>query len=79
MSFSSGFTLDDKLIPVVTITLYLGTKNWDGPRSLVEMMPHIDKRFRPFINDYRINLLNPLEITDFFPSSRQGSDLCLSC
>ena len=54
-----------KLIPVVTITLYLGTKNWDGPRSLVEMMPHIDKRFRPFINDYRINLLNPLEITDF--------------
>ena len=29
------------------------------------MMPHMDERFRPFINDYRINLLNPLEITDF--------------
>ena len=63
--FLSGFTHEDRLTPVITITLYLGTKNWDGPRSLVEMMPHMDERFRPFINDYRINLLNPLEITDF--------------
>ena len=63
--FLSGFTLEDRLTPVITITLYLGTKNWDGPRSLVEMMPHMDERFRPFINDYRINLLNPLEIKDF--------------
>ena len=63
--FLSGFTLDDKLTPVVTITLYLGTVQWDGPRSLVEMMPQIDERILPFINDYRINLLNPLEITDF--------------
>ena len=66
--FLSGFTLEDRLTPVITITLYLGTKNWDGPRSLVEMMPHMDERFRPFINDYRINLLNPLEITDFSKS-----------
>ena len=63
--FLSGFTLDDKLTPVITITLYLGTTQWDGPRSLVEMMPQMDERIRPFINDYRINLLNPLEVTDF--------------
>ena len=63
--FLSGFTLDDKLTPVITITLYLGTTQWDGPRSLVEMMPQMDERILPFINDYRINLLNPLEITDF--------------
>ena len=63
--FLSGFTLDDKLTPVVTITLYLGTTQWDAPRSLVEMMPQMDERILPFINDYRINLLNPLEITDF--------------
>ena len=63
--FLSGFTLDDKLTPVITITLYLGTAQWDGPRSLAEMMPQMDERILPFINDYRINLLNPLEITDF--------------
>ena len=63
--FLSGFTLDDKLTLVITITLYLGTTQWDAPRSLVEMMPQMDERILPFINDYRINLLNPLEITDF--------------
>ena len=63
--FLSGFTLDDKLTPVITITLYLGTTQWDGPRSLAEMRPQMDERILPFINDYRINLLNPLEITDF--------------
>ena len=63
--FLSGFTLDDKLTPVITITLYLGTTQWDGPRSLAEMMPQMDERILPFINDYRINLLNTLEITDF--------------
>ena len=63
--FLSGFTLDDKLTPVITITLYLGTTQWNGPRSLAEMMPQMDERILPFINDYRINLLNPLEITDF--------------
>ena len=63
--FLSGFTLDDKLTRVITITLYLGPAQWDGPGSLAEMMPQMDERILPFINDYRINLLNPLEITDF--------------
>ena len=56
-SFCRGFTLDDKLTPVITITLYLGTTQWDGPRSLAEMMPQMDERIPTFINDYRINLL----------------------
>ena len=34
-------------------------------RSLIEMMPQMDERVFPLINDYKINLLNPLEITDF--------------
>ena len=63
--FLSGFTQDDKLTPVITITLYLGTSKWDGPRSLIEMMPQMDERIFPLINDYKINLLNPLELTDF--------------
>ena len=32
--FLSGFTKGDKLIPVITITVYLGIKEWDGPVSL---------------------------------------------
>ncbi len=63
--FLSGFTKEDKLIPVITITVYLGTKEWDGPRRLSDMFGDVDEELLPFIPDYRINLLAPREITDF--------------
>ena len=63
--FLSGFTKEDKLIPVITITVYLETKEWDGPRKLSDMFGDVDEELRPFIPDYRINLLAPREITDF--------------
>ena len=63
--FLSGFTKKDKLIPVITITVYLGTKEWDGPRKLSDMFGDVDEELMPFIPDYRINLLAPREITDF--------------
>ena len=63
--FLSGFTKTDKLIPVITITVYLGTKEWDGPRKLSDMFGDADRELLPFISDYRINLLAPREITDF--------------
>ena len=57
--------IEDKLIPVITITVYLGTKEWDGPRKLSDMFGDADRELLPFISDYRINLLAPREITDF--------------
>ncbi|NSI34467.1 Rpn family recombination-promoting nuclease/putative transposase [[Eubacterium] rectale] len=63
--FLSGFTKEDKLIPVITITVYLGTKEWDGPRKLSDMFGDVDEELLPSIPDYRINLLAPREITDF--------------
>ena len=63
--FLSGFTKEDKLIPVITITVYLGTKEWDGPRRLSDMFGDVDEELLPSIPDYRINLLAPREITDF--------------
>ena len=63
--FLSGFTKEDKLIPVITITVYLGIKEWDGPRKLSDMFGDVDEELLPFIPDYRINLLAPREITDF--------------
>ena len=65
ISLKRGFTKEDKLIPVITITVYLGTKEWDGPRKLSDMFGDVDEELLPFIPDYRINLLAPREITDF--------------
>ena len=63
--FLSGFTLVDKLTPVITITVYLGDKAWDAPRNLREMFPKIDERLLPFMSDYKANVIVPSEIEDF--------------
>ena len=65
ISLKRKFAKENKLIPVITITVYLGIKEWDGPRKLSDMFGDVDEELLPFIPDYRINLLAPREITDF--------------
>ena len=60
-SYLSGFTKTDKLIPVVTVTLYWGDKSWDAPTSLKEMLIDVDDAVKPFINDYNINLFSIID------------------
>lgn len=35
--FLSGFWKTDRLIPVITLVIYLGSDSWDAPLSLKEM------------------------------------------
>ena len=63
--FLSGFTKVDKLKPVITLTIYFGTNEWDGPRSLKEMFEDINQDISKYINDYKLNLIIPKEIKDF--------------
>ena len=62
--FLSGFTADDYLTPVVTITVYWGSEPWDAPRSLHEMF-HSNSALLKYVADYKLNLISPAEITDF--------------
>jgi hypothetical protein len=64
--FLSGFTKEDKLTPVITLTIYWGAEEWDAPRSLQEMFSESDrKEFSKFLPDYKLNLIVPNEIDDF--------------
>lgn len=63
-SFLSGFHKDDKLLPVITLVIYFGAEDWDGPRSLHAMLASHDPRLDQFIADYKINLLSPSELSD---------------
>ncbi len=36
--FLSGFSKKDRLVPVVTIVLYFGEEEWDGPRCLKDIL-----------------------------------------
>ena len=60
--YLAGFRKDDKLIPVVTLTLYWGTKKWDGPKTLHEMFVDIPQDIKKLIPNYWINLISPAEM-----------------
>ena len=62
--FLSGFYRSDKLLPVITLTVYLDASEWDAPRSLHEMLLVEDERLLPFIPDYKLNLITPADIDD---------------
>ena len=62
--FLSGFRKEDKLIPIITAVVYLGSDPWDGPKSLFEMLDVKDERIYAFLNDYRLNIIAPAEIAD---------------
>jgi hypothetical protein len=52
----SGIKITDKLTPVVTVVIYFGSKPWDGPTSLCEMI-RLPDELKPYVNDFKINLV----------------------
>jgi hypothetical protein len=64
--FLSGWKKEDKLIPVITLTVYYGTDEWDGALSIHGMFAReIDKKILSMIPDYRISIMEPKKITNW--------------
>ena len=63
--FLSGFNKDDRLRPVITLMIYWSDEKWDGKLSLHEIIDFSDEWLKPFVPDYRVNLLSPSSIDDF--------------
>ncbi len=63
--YLSGFRKEDKLKPVITLVVYWGADEWDAPRSLHEMLDVNDPEILRFVDDYKLKLIIPSEITDF--------------
>lgn len=53
--FLSGFYLDDKLVPVITLLIQFSPEPWDGPR---------DPALLALVPDYPVHLLSPYELTE---------------
>ena len=60
--YLSGFRKEDKLTPVITLVLYFGVDKWDGAKSIHEMLNTRDPRLLKYVQDYRINLIEPAGI-----------------
>lgn len=63
--FLSGYTKSDFLTPVITLTVYWGDDEWDAPRSLHDMLSPDTRPLHRYVQDYKLNLIAPHEITDF--------------
>ena len=57
--FLSGLKKTDKIMPVITLTVYFGFDKWDAPKSLNEMFTDTNDAYKPFIQDYKIFVIEP--------------------
>ena len=62
--FLSGFLKTDKILPIITLTIYFGTEPWDGPLSLREMYDINDSKLLDFVPDYRVQLIQPMTLSE---------------
>ncbi|MCQ2522160.1 MAG: Rpn family recombination-promoting nuclease/putative transposase [Lachnospiraceae bacterium] len=62
--FLSGFTKEDRLLPVITLVFYFGEAPWDGPRTLREMYEGVDEIVLSHAIDYKLNLISPREMNE---------------
>ena len=55
--FLSGMTKNDRFHPIITIVIYYGEKEWDGPYSLADMMFDLPANVKNIFSNYKMNLL----------------------
>lgn len=61
-----GFRKESRLYPVVTFILYSGEEEWDGPKSLYEMLDFtgIPAGLKKMIPDYKVNVIDIRKLED---------------
>ncbi len=72
-------TKDDKLRPVITIVVYCGKEEWDGPISLKDMLDlsGVPDKICALINDYKLNLVD-MSKTNLKFNNVSNKNLCES-
>lgn len=58
------FTEDDRLTPVITLIVYLGAMEWNGPRTLHDLLAPQDPVLLRYTADYKLNLIEPFAIDE---------------
>ena len=61
--YLSGLHANDKILPVITLTVYFGADEWTAPTDLHSMLD-ADKRILKYIDNYHIHLVQPAVMTE---------------
>ena len=62
--YLSVFYREDRLIPVITLVVYFGAGEWDGPMSIHEMLSVQNPEILSYVSDYKLNLIAPGQMSD---------------
>ena len=62
--FLSGFSKEDKIMPIITLVIHFRPDKWDGPLSLHDMFEVDDVDILAFVPDYKMNLIDPADLDD---------------
>ena len=62
--FLGGFWKEDRLIPSITVTIFFGSEEWDGPLSLLEMMDVSDPDVLACMDNYHVRMIAPAQMSD---------------
>ena len=62
--FLSGLQKSDRLHPVISLCIYYGKEDWDGPFNLVDMLI-MPEYLKPLVSDYKMNLIQVTKSEDF--------------
>ena len=55
---------EDRLIPSITVTIFFGSEEWDGPLSLFDMMDVPDPDVFAYMDNYHVRLIAPAQMPD---------------
>ncbi|MBR4588816.1 MAG: Rpn family recombination-promoting nuclease/putative transposase [Lachnospiraceae bacterium] len=62
--FMSGFKKDDRIKPIITLTILWSPEKWDAATSLYEMFDTKDENILKYVPNYRLNLLTPEQLQE---------------
>lgn len=81
--FLQGFYREDRITPIVTVVVFFGSEEWDGPTSLHEMFDTEEEEILSHTVYYKMNLISPSQMTDEeidkFESSMQEVSRYIKC
>lgn len=69
--FLSALRKEDRLHPVISLCIYYGEKEWDGPFHLLDMLV-VPEYLKPLLSDYKMNLIQVRKSEDL---SFQNEDI----
>ena len=62
--FLRGFWAEDRLIPSITVTIFFGSEEWNGPLSLFDMMDVSEPDVLACMDNYHVRLIAPAQMAD---------------